>query len=148
MKLEWYLTPVRCFIATHLFYTNASLHTTGNMRALTKDINFQNSLVGSRVLPSEIGRLSAMQEWVSLGAAGLSSTLPTELCQLSQLKAFLYVYGNNITGSLPSQVGHLNYLQSGFMFGGNSLSSSIPTELVCVVGWREGRGRGEGNCHS
>jgi hypothetical protein len=93
--------------------------------------------LASRGIPTEIGRLSRLQNRLSISntlstnediKSGLAGSIPTELGQLIGLEE-LNLEGNNFSGSLPTELGMLSSLKRGFIISNNKLEGVVPTEL-------------------
>ncbi|MBC6477942.1 MAG: putative Ig domain-containing protein [Hormoscilla sp. GM7CHS1pb] len=80
----------------------------------------------SRALPSELGKLTALQK-IELDRSGLSGTIPPELGDLDNL-THLWLDHNSLTGNIPPELGNLRNL-TWLKLNKNSLSGSIPPEL-------------------
>lgn len=84
----------------------------------------------SGVLPSDIGKLTALTE-LNIGTnAPLTGPLPTELGLLTQLQ-ILDVSTNQFTGAIPTELGNIETLVE-VRLGANSLTGAVPDE-VCTV---------------
>ena len=80
----------------------------------------------SRALPSELGKLTALQK-IELDRSDLSGNIPPELGDLDNL-THLWLDHNSLTGNIPPELGNLRNL-TWLKLNKNSLSGSIPPEL-------------------
>ena len=90
-------------------------------------------------LPTEIGLLDGVVNFMMLSGNSLSGTLPTQIGLLSNLGScvepcgrFLWLDANQISGTLPSQLGLLTNLAGTLDVSGNRLSGTVPTELAAL----------------
>ncbi len=95
-----------------------------NGRVVSIDLS-NNNLVGT--LPSRIGKLSALENFVAWGNQ-LRGELPPELGDLSNLVS-LDLGLNQFYGELPSALGNLSMLESLFIGSGSQLTGSIPASF-------------------
>ena len=98
--------------------------TVQNGRVVLLNLN-NNNLVGT--LPSRIGKLSALQEFVLWGNQ-LMGELPGELGTMSSLVT-LDLGLNQFVGEIPPQLGELSNLEELFIGSGSQLSGEIPASL-------------------
>ena len=94
---------------------------------LTRFVLSNNSLKGP--VPSQLGKLTAMQETVGLESNSLTGQLPSELGQLTRLLTELDLYHNQLRSTIPSELGRLACLRSGFLATRAGFYGPIPSEL-------------------
>lgn len=87
----------------------------------------RNSAIDATNLPSEIGLISTLKEFLVWSMTMDGGTIPTEFQNCEKLEV-LSIQGSNFAGEIPTELGKLTMLQHLVLEGG-SLSGPVPSEL-------------------
>jgi Leucine-rich repeat (LRR) protein len=86
-----------------------------------------NSGINATNIPSEIGLLSNLEEFLVWSTTADGGTIPTEFGNCEKLQV-LVIQGSNFVRDIPTELGKLTNLRRIVLEGG-SLSGSVPSEL-------------------